>query len=61
MNPLELFDGRKPFKRIYPQLLTSRKFIPKGMDNLDKYLKAEKKPKYEEFKAVTKNFVACDE
>ena len=39
MNPLDLFDGRKPFIRIYLQPPTSRRFIPKGMDNLDKYLK----------------------
>ena len=57
-----MFDGKKPFKRIYLQPATSRKFIPKGMDNLDKYMKiAEEKRKYEEFETVTKNFVACDQ
>ena len=41
MNTLDLFDGKKPFIRIYLQPPTSRRFIPKGMENLDKYLKKE--------------------
>ena len=39
MNPLELFDGKTPLKRTYLPPPTSRKFVPKGMENLDQYLR----------------------
>ena len=55
MNPLELFDGKKPFKRIYLQPFTSRRFIPKGMDNLDKCLKKEEEK--QKIKTVAKKFM----
>ena len=59
MNPLELFDGKKPFKGIYLQPPTSRKFIPKNMDNLDKYLKKEEEKR--NFGTAIKKFVSCDQ
>ena len=42
MNPLDLFDSRIPLRRIYLQSPTSRKNVPKGMKDLDKYLSDKK-------------------
>ena len=39
MNPLDLFNGQIPHRRIYLQPPTSRRNISKDMKNLDKYLK----------------------
>ena len=42
MNPLDLFNIRIPLRRIYLQPPTSRRNVPKGMKNLDKYLSDKK-------------------
>ena len=42
MNPLDLFNSRIPLRRIYLQPPTSRRNVPKGMKNLDKYLSDKK-------------------
>ena len=59
MNPLDLFDGKKPFIRIYLQPPTSRRFIPKGMENLDKYLKKEEEK--QKIKTATKILATGDQ
>ena len=45
MNPLDLFNGQVPFKRIYLQPPTSQRVVPKGMKNLDKFLSSNKETK----------------
>ena len=42
MNPLDLFNGQIPLRRIYLQPSTSRRNIPKGMKDLDKYLSEQR-------------------
>ena len=54
MNPVDLFNGQVPFKRIYLQPPTSQRAGPKGMKDLNKFLSSNKEIKDKKNKQNTR-------